>query len=478
MKINRIKFILGILAIFLLSTSCEDWLSVSPKSEVKYDDLFSDKYGFKDQLTGVYTSLCTDDLYGANLTYGMMDALGQQYVWTQETGKYYHFNRFNYDNITSVSVIENVWNKMYNTIANVNILLKGIEDHPGILLDDEEKIYKGEALALRALLHLDLLRIFGESYATGANQPSIPYVKSISKDVTPLSTVSEAIDQVIADLNEAAELLNNDPIKGEVENTTFLGNRGFHLNYYGVRALLARAYLFKDDKPNAYKNALEVINSNKFPWVARANVTTPTRETRDGVFVTEGIFTLNNTKLDELTGRYLREGQSEDKTNLLVIKPSVLTDIFETDKFGGFDWRYTYYFEVQRENYYGSSKLWQYRTMPAEYKNRQPLISISEMYLIASESAPTKDEALNYFNTLRQHRGFDAGFDLMSDVTDEVLQIEIGKEYRKEFVGEGQWFFYCKRTDIETIPNTIVPFGKNYYVLPIPDQENEYGNRN
>ena len=43
----------------------------------------------------------------------------------------------------------------------------------------------------------------------------------------------------------------------------------------------------------------------------------------------------------------------------------------------------------------------------------------------------------------------------------------IGKEYRKEFIGEGQWFFYCKRTDQATLPNVQVPFSKAYYVLPI-----------
>ena len=64
------------------------------------------------------------------------------------------------------------------------------------------------------------------------------------------------------------------------------------------------------------------------------------------------------------------------------------------------------------------------------------------------------------------------------DTTDEKLQTAIGKEYRKEFIGEGQWFFFCKRTDQATLPNVQVPFSKAYYVLPIPDQELEYGNRN
>ena len=64
------------------------------------------------------------------------------------------------------------------------------------------------------------------------------------------------------------------------------------------------------------------------------------------------------------------------------------------------------------------------------------------------------------------------------DTTDEKLHTAIGIEYRKEFIGEGQWFFYRKRTDQATLPNVQVPFSKAYYVLPIPDQELEYGNRN
>ena len=126
----------------LLSVSCQEWLDVSPSTEVKYDDLFSYKNGFKDQLTGVYTALCSEELYGAHLGFGMLDALGQQYFWNQEAGTYYYLHRFVYDNPKSEEVINSIWNNMYNTIANVNILLQGIEDHRGVLTADEEKIYE------------------------------------------------------------------------------------------------------------------------------------------------------------------------------------------------------------------------------------------------------------------------------------------------------------------------------------------------
>ena len=151
-RIQKTKNILGILFFSLLSVSCQEWLDVSPSTEVKYDDLFSYKNGFKDQLTGVYTALCSEELYGAHLGFGMLDALGQQYYWNQEAGTYYYLHRFVYDNPKSEEVINSIWNNMYNAIANVNILLQGIEDHRGILAADEEKIYEGEAYALRAFL--------------------------------------------------------------------------------------------------------------------------------------------------------------------------------------------------------------------------------------------------------------------------------------------------------------------------------------
>jgi SusD family. len=478
MKFTIKYYCLFALIVLFATTSCEKWLSVSPRSEVKYDDLFKDKEGFRDQLTGIYTAMCEESLYGANLTYGMLDALGQQYTWIMEVGDYYYLHKFEYNNTISTSIISTIWSRMYNTIANINILIHGLNEFPNVLSVEEREIYLGEAYGLRAYLHFDLLRLFGPSYKSGSDKKAIPYIKSISKNVTPMSSVTQILDLVIEDLLEAKKYLAKDPIISGEEISQFIGNRIFHLNYYAVEAMLARVYMYKNDKQNAYKTAKEVLNANKFNWIARECVTTPLREARDGIFSTETIFALNNMKLDALTGKYLREGMSDSKDNLLIIKPEVLDQIYESDLYGGYDWRYIYYFEVQRETYKGSSKLWQYRTMPDEYRNKQPLLRMSELYLILAECAENKEEAISYFNTLREHRGFDASFNLDASTNDTAFISEIAKEYRKEFIGEGQWFFYCKRNDLDELPNVTVPFSKGYYILPLPDLEIEYGNRN
>ncbi|MDE7374137.1 MAG: RagB/SusD family nutrient uptake outer membrane protein, partial [Odoribacter sp.] len=221
-----------------------------------------------------------------------------------------------------------------------------------------------------------------------------------------------------------------------------------------------------------------VILSRKYPWIEKSQVATSTRESRDGLFLPECIFMLNNTKLETITEKYLKESKNNDG-NLLLSWDEVIKAIFESSLYGGTDWRYIYYFEPLQYYFYSSTKLWQ---VSSAYNNRQPLIRISEMYLIAAECAGSKKEALEYFNTLRQHRGFAVADDLKEEnTTDEQLQAAIAKEYHKEFIGEGQWFLYCKRTDQETLSDDVyipVPFSKDYYVLPMPDQEVEYGNRN
>ena len=52
-----------------------------------------------------------------------------------------------------------------------------------------------------------------------------------------------------------------------------------------------------------------------------------------------------------------------------------------------------------------------------------------------------KKEALDYLNTLRRNRGFEVTDDLQENITDEKLQEAIGKEYRKEFIGEDNGSF-------------------------------------
>ena len=273
-QLNRIRFGLQAVAMLLLFVSCEDWLSVSPRTEVKKDDLFAIKNGFKDQITGIYTALCKQELYGVNMTLGAVDVLGQYYymTWNGNPSNYVDLARFEYESSSAKSVIDGIWLAGYNAIANINILLEALEGQNDLLKEEEFAVYKGEALGLRAFIHFDLLRLFGKSMITGADELAIPYVEEISKQVTKQSSVREVLEKVVRDLQEAEQLLEKDPLVTGVENT-FLGTRDCHFNYYAVKAALARVFLWKGDKVNALKYAQEVMDAGWYDLVPEEEIT-------------------------------------------------------------------------------------------------------------------------------------------------------------------------------------------------------------
>ena len=53
--------------------SCEDFLTIRPKSDITEEDLFAKPDGVEDALNGVYAQLGLTDLYGQNMTWGIVD---------------------------------------------------------------------------------------------------------------------------------------------------------------------------------------------------------------------------------------------------------------------------------------------------------------------------------------------------------------------------------------------------------------------
>ena len=61
--------------------------------------------------------------------------------------------------------------------------------------------------------------------------------------------------------------------------------------------------------------------------------------------------------------------------------------------------------------------------------------------------------------------------------TDEVNN-EIYKEWCKEYIGDGQMFYYYKRLGYAFIPNgPAVDYNDQVYVLPMPQTEVDFGGR-
>jgi starch-binding outer membrane protein, SusD/RagB family len=108
------------------------------------------------------------------------------------------------------------------------------------------------------------------------------------------------------------------------------------------------------------------------------------------------------------------------------------------------------------------------------YLNKMPVMRVSEMYYIAAECLRASDveASIEYLNIVRRARNVLT--DLPATLTDAQFQDELFKEYRKEFYLEGQLFFFYKRLNLPKIGAATAD--NSIYVLPLPDNEVEYGN--
>ena len=71
LKYNILKTIM-LCFVALMVTSCDNWLDISPKTQIKSEDNFSSEQGYKDALTGVYLLMTDQSIYGKELTFGMV----------------------------------------------------------------------------------------------------------------------------------------------------------------------------------------------------------------------------------------------------------------------------------------------------------------------------------------------------------------------------------------------------------------------
>lgn len=58
-----------------LVTACSGWLDVSPKTDLKADEMFSTESGFESSLTGIYLLMTDQGAYGGNMSFGLLDQL-------------------------------------------------------------------------------------------------------------------------------------------------------------------------------------------------------------------------------------------------------------------------------------------------------------------------------------------------------------------------------------------------------------------
>ncbi|NQX42580.1 SusD family protein [Pedobacter steynii] len=468
---KRITYLFSALILITGLASCKKWLDVSPGTQVQQEAFYSTEAGFNQALMGSYVKM-ERGLYADNLTMTTLSAMGQNYQTSLTGNSFLEHAKYNYSAPAVKDTIKVIWSKMYTAIAGVNNILDHVETSKSVLFKNHYNIVKGEALGLRAFLHFDLLRMFGPMPATGGNTAAIPYIKTFGKTITPLSTTNAVISACLADLDEAESLLTVNKEVLYANDDRFISYTRNHFNYWAVKALKARIYLYKGDKIKAAQYANELISSEKFPFVSRSTFNQSANQ--DRTFSTEHIFALQVPLLKDMVDRRFRlEGVPSYQTSTLYLSTATVNSLYETQQGGTTDYRYLYNIRTYTNVSY-TTKYWQDGLTNLEIAKQVPLIRLSEMYYIAAEASPDLGQALQLINKIRTQRGLE---NLNITLDENRRMAEIEKEYVKEFYGEGQLFFFYKRLERPGIPRSTVAMTNLTYTFPLPDDETEFGNR-
>ena len=428
--------------------SCQK-LDVSSPTDVPANEVFKNGDGLRSAVIGMYATMQVRDYYGAY--YPLMADLNSDAL-TQGGYDVVALNEIGQHAVTPTNLYaERMYVAMYKSIATANAVLQSVDAVTDVnLAEEERKTIKAQALAIRAMAHFDILRMYG--YHWDITSPlGIPLILKVqqAKDIVPRSSVADTYAAIIMDLTDADGLMPVSFTDPKYANSLF------------IKGLLARVYLYKKDMVKAADFATRVISNGAFNLLDGASF--PTIYTSK--ISAEAIFELN----------FDAQNQSFYNATTYVRPEALRTEVFFLAS-----QRLNIFFEARPDdkrsglvdflnNDAGITPDGRSLKFRGEVTKDNPayIMRIAEMYLIAAEAKAKSGGGLSYLNQLRTNRGMK---ELQpSDVPDEASFLQAVLDERlSELNFEGHRYFDLAR--YQKIKEVLGVSNQNA-VFPIPQRE-------
>lgn len=486
---NSYKNIIAIIIAVLL-TSCNDWLDVNPNDTIVEGDLFKSSSGYHNALNGVYLEMSNNSLYGKELSWAGIEALSQTYKMISsipESHLYFALSKYRQNNSYVESSMQEIWTKSFYCIANCNNILKNIDNaEPKIFssLQSEKNLIKGEALALRAFLHFDILRLFAPAPINDDGKRYIPYCDTYPIHRKDYQNTDYIITKVIDNLINAQKLVasydtignhiyalgsnsrfsTSSFIRENAPSSAFYAYRGYRMNYFAITAILARVYNYAGLHEEAFNEASKLIElqtaegDDLFPFTSVNKVELDRKRSSDLIF---------GLSVPKLFENYEPYRTNTENSIFLTLSEQYFT-LFDDNV----DYR-------QKELITKlSSDTWISNIYIKPESNSHevdvvadiiPMVRISEMFYIVAEYYAKNNQfikSVEYLDKVRRGRNCTIGrlnVHKYDDFIDELL-----KEARREFIGEGQLFYYYKKYNIKLVPE----MNEISFFFPLPQNDN------
>lgn len=440
-------FFLTVVALTGLS-SCDDNLDLDPEQSLDPETATSSPANIQNLLIGAYDLAGDNTLFSgdAQLAAELLandnrianDALLGELAWR---GTFQGPAEFNRKQMTAQnSFVVPYWTQGYAAINQANLVIDNLD----IITDQTEADrMEGEAKFIRGLVYFELVRFFGLPYESGASntQLGVPIVTQSVKDASEIefpsrNTVEEVYNQVIADLNDAYNLL-------PAENSYFADR-------YAAQAVLARVYLQQGNYAAARDAANDVLtNSGHVLTADYANAFNNDEDSTEDVFAWQ-ITTQDGTN-DFNTFWATRDFGGRSLTADVTVELPYFDNFDDPN-----DERAGFFYEG---NGTVVSSKWQYQF------GIIPYIRLAEMHLIRAEANFREGSSLglNPLDELNALRARSNAGALGSLSLEEIL-----RERKRELGFEGFALHDQRRTQQDIAGIT---YNADVLVMPIPQRE-------
>lgn len=448
-------------------TGCKDELTQSPGSSLDLPNAITTLELLDASLNGVYARLNTRYGYSGDVALYADGKGGDIYAPDASVNHFRPVVDFQTDAHSGFA--DGAYRNFSWVAARANSVLENINIPAAVISANQAKVddVRGQLLALRALAHLELARLFAKLpvVAADVNAPNsgIALYDRVYTGSHKFSraTLQATYDFIVKGFEEAMPLLSK-------ERTVASGT----INHWAAAALLSRTYLYMGDYQNALKWAEYVIASGKYPLYAVDEYVAQwskvgTSESLFEVLTTDkynaernsiGYYTTPNGYAEAAaTGDFMTF------VNAQKTKKDVRANLFEEKSADG---KYKAYYTKKYEGQEGAST--------PQYVNNFKVIRTSELYLIAIESLlmganSTAGKAADaYFADFYRTRYKDVGV-VPSATIDLVMQ-----ERRIEFFCEGHRLFdrMRMRESIDTrTAHGVVDYDNYLLQVEIPQRE-------